>query len=107
MRATPTTLAIVPNPIRQRRLQLGLSLRGLAAIAGVSAPAVYYAEVGRCTLPAKLLRGLCDATGEPYERLLEDWLAWRTGGIPGRIERLTALIRVAYDARRSDGGLGE
>ena len=94
------------NPIRIRRLKLGLTFRGLAKKAGVTLTTVYLAEVGRRTLPAKLLRALCDVTGESYESLLEDWLTWRTGGTHTHAERLESLIRIAYDARRSDGGEG-
>lgn len=96
-----------PNPIRTRRHQLGLSLRGLAAKSGTTATAVYYAEIGRHTLPRKLLRGLCAATGEPYEALLEDWLTWRTGGTPTNTERLEGLIRMAAPRVVCDGGEGE
>lgn len=105
MRETHTSTQ-TPNPIRKRRRQLGLTLRGLASLAGVTAPAVYLAEIGRRTLPVKLLRGLCDATGEPYERLLEDWLAWRTNGSHNSIDRLEGLIRIAASRVVCVGGEG-
>lgn len=93
-----------PNPIRSRRHQLGLSLRGLAAICGTSATTVYLAEIGRRTLPVKLIRGLCDALQEPYEGLLEAWLAWRTNGAPTNAERLEGLIRMTASNASGNGG---